>query len=354
VQIYLGVQMDMKHFLVATLGGVALVGGAFGQQAGANATRLESVGRQGQDQAVSQRAEKARSQSGTGAEEGTAPELFPGESDDLGPQQLLLKKPRAKMFELSSDTQALFTSNALLSERGHRGVGVFVQSAGLTFAPRPLELGDVKLAFRSGYRQQFWLYEPTTKNLNKLDFAFSGVFTSLRAIFSDELSVNVGVDYSRVLGFSDRSAWRSSPENYVDFTPSVSVDYSKKLSDKVGFSTSWITSVHWTDSASWRGTPSGRDNNRIDHSVVASLSWQAASKLVFQPNVRLQRVDYFEGKRADWFLSAGLGMIVPVTEAFSLRASFAVERRESNDLLFGTPDYDKMDASLSLSGLLRF
>ena len=331
-------------------------GVASAQQAGANATRLETVGRQGQDRAVAQRAEKARAADASGAQDATAPELFPGESDDLGPQQLLLKKPRAKMFELSTDMQALFTSNARLSEKNTRGVGIFVQSASLAFAPRPLEIGDVKLAFRSGYRQQFWFYEPTTRNLNSLDFAFSGLFTSVRAILSDEWSVNFGMDYSRVLGFSDRSAWRSSPENYVDWTPSVSVDYSRKLSDKVGFSASWITSVHWTDSPSWRGSTftSVRDNNRIDHSLVASLSWQAASKLVVQPNVRLQRVDYFEGKRADWFLSAGLGLIVPMSDAFSLRASVSVETRESNDLIGGTADYHKIDASLSLSGFLRF
>jgi hypothetical protein len=132
------------------------------------------------------------------------------------------------------------------------------------------------------------------------------------------------------------------------------VDYSKKLSDKVGFSASWISSVHWTDSASWRGRATDRDNNRIDHSVVASLSWQAAPKLVVQPNVRVQRVDYFEGKRADWFMSAGMGLIVPISEAFSVRGNISVEKRESNDVSFGTPDYAKLDASLSLSGLLRF
>lgn len=342
----------IQIFVVLAVGMVCLRD-ASAQQVGANATRLETVGRQGQNQAVTQRAEEVRSEA-AGVKEGVAPELFPGESDDLGPQQLLLKKPRAKMFELSTDTQALFSSNALLSERGHRGVGVFIQNASLAFAPRPLEIGEVKLAFRAGYRQQFWFYEPTTKNLNNLDFAFSGVFTSLRAILSDEWSVNLGMDYSRVLGFSDRSNWKSSPENYVDWTPSLSVDYSKKVSDKVGFSASWISSVHWTDSASWRGRSSARDNNRVDHSVVVSLSWQAASKLVVQPNVRVQRVDYFEGKRADWFFSAGLGLIVPMTEAFSVRGSLSLEQRESNDLLFGTPDYRKFDASLSLGGLLRF
>lgn len=346
--------MDMKTRWIFAVLCSGFVIDASGQQVGANATRLEGVGRQGQNQAVTQRADAVRSDATGGAQEGVAPELFPGESDDLGPQQLLLKKPRAKMFELSTETQAVFSSNALLSETGHRGVGVFVQSASLTFAPRPLEIGDVKLAFRTGYRQQFWFYEPTTKNLNALDFAFSGVFTSLRAILSDEWSVNLGMDYSRVLGFSDRSNWRSSPENYVDWTPSISVDYSKKVAEKVGFSASWITSVHWTDSASWRGRATDRDNDRIDHSVVVSLSWQAAPKLVVQPNVRVQRVDYFEGKRADWFLSAGLGLIVPLTEAFSVRANLSIEQRESNDVLFGTPDYRKLDASLSLSGLLRF
>lgn len=345
--------MKTKRFLAFVLLSFGFAESAFSQQAGANATRLEGVGRQGQNQAVTQRAEQVRSNE-AGAQEATAPELFPGESDDLGPQQLLLKKPRPKLFELSAETQALYSSNAFLSEAGHRGVGVFVQNASLTFAPRPIEIGETKLAFRAGYRQQFWFYEPTTKNLNALDFTFSGIFSSVRAILSDEWSVNLGLDYSRVLGFSDRSNWMSAPENYVDWTPSLSVDYSKKLSDTVGFSASGMTSVHVTDSPSWRGRNSTRDNDRVDYSVVASLSWQAASKFVVQPNVRVQRVDYFEGKRADWFMSAGVGFIVPLTEAFSVRASVSFEQRESNDLLFGTPDYRKTDASLGVSGFLRF
>ena len=49
-------------------------------------------------------------------EEEVAPETYPGESEDLGPQVLLKqKKKRDPLFEFSSDTMFMWTSNALNS-----------------------------------------------------------------------------------------------------------------------------------------------------------------------------------------------------------------------------------------------
>src|SRR3954467_3099221 len=46
----------------------------------------------------------------------TAPELYPGESEDIGPQRLLKLKPRHEWFEGLVDSQFFYTSNGRLSE----------------------------------------------------------------------------------------------------------------------------------------------------------------------------------------------------------------------------------------------
>src|SRR4051812_1274268 len=47
----------------------------------------------------------------------TAPELYLGESADVGPQFLVIEKHRKTFFEAGVDTQLLYTSNVLLTEK---------------------------------------------------------------------------------------------------------------------------------------------------------------------------------------------------------------------------------------------
>src|SRR5690242_19568975 len=50
-----------------------------------------------------------------------APELFPGEIEDVGPQFLVAREQQAaaerKLFEAFFDTQLFYTSNALMTEK---------------------------------------------------------------------------------------------------------------------------------------------------------------------------------------------------------------------------------------------
>src|SRR5450432_2530753 len=45
-----------------------------------------------------------------------APELYPGENADVGPQRILRLKPRKTYFEVIADSQCLYTGNVYLSE----------------------------------------------------------------------------------------------------------------------------------------------------------------------------------------------------------------------------------------------
>ena len=46
------------------------------------------------------------------------PELFAGESDDVGPQSVLKMKPRRTLFEASADAQYFYSDNMFLANGG--------------------------------------------------------------------------------------------------------------------------------------------------------------------------------------------------------------------------------------------
>src|SRR5437868_2280604 len=62
-------------------------------------------------------------------ERDTAPELFPGESSDIGPQSVLRTKARKTWFEAIADVQYFYTDNMFLTEQNKQETGVLVSTA---------------------------------------------------------------------------------------------------------------------------------------------------------------------------------------------------------------------------------
>jgi len=89
-------------------------------------------------------------------EEEVAPETYPGESEDLGPQVLLKqKKKRDPLFEFSSDTMFMWTSNALtagLNDPNKARTSIVSETFSLALAPKAWDVGSGKLSLRTGYR----------------------------------------------------------------------------------------------------------------------------------------------------------------------------------------------------------
>ncbi len=85
-----------------------------------------------------------------------APELYPGENEDIGPQHVLRVKPRRTMFEVGVDSQYFYTANALLNPSGQRQIStaVAVNTIQAAFTPGPFKLGKRQVFPHRG------LYEP--------------------------------------------------------------------------------------------------------------------------------------------------------------------------------------------------
>src|SRR5436190_21831417 len=70
-----------------------------------------------------------------------APELYPGENEDVGPQHMLRLKQRHQYFRAFVDSQYYFTSNARLSAQPDPST-VFINTIQAEFTPKPFKLLD--------------------------------------------------------------------------------------------------------------------------------------------------------------------------------------------------------------------
>jgi hypothetical protein len=332
--------------------------------------QLESIKTREQTQALSP------SSLSKPAEEETLPQLYPGESQDLGSQKLLRQKPKKSYFEAFADSQFSYTSNALLSDTGPQDAGIWATTLSAAFAPQPFELGPGKLAVRAGYRQLFWIYDIKKENapsgLNQNNFLFGTVFLSGRYSFLDNWGATLGLDYNRVLTGQAGSDWQWSrlvefghwKETYVELTPNWGVDRSFNLSARWSGSLAYSGAYHFSSADPQSAQQSTRrSNDRIDNALMASLMFVPTEQFMIQPFARVLHSAYTrsgavdpaagnDSHRRDWTHSFGLNVMWMPTPALAVRATAGGEFRDSSDPII--PDYSKFDTSLGLSVSIRF
>ncbi len=80
-----------------------------------------------------------------------APELYPGESQDIGPQSVLAIKPRKTLVEAIADSEFFHTDNVFLDHNYHQSSGVLVSTRANRPCPHALSIG------RRPVRPTHWL-----------------------------------------------------------------------------------------------------------------------------------------------------------------------------------------------------
>ncbi|MES2309882.1 MAG: hypothetical protein V4507_13580, partial [Verrucomicrobiota bacterium] len=95
-------------------------------------------------------------------EEEQAPEVIPGDREDMGPQYLVKRKVIRRWWDVRLDSQYLYTSNMLLQANGwnHRAVDttLLASTAEFRFAPDPILIGSDALLPMVGFRHQWFNY----------------------------------------------------------------------------------------------------------------------------------------------------------------------------------------------------
>lgn len=278
----------------------------------------------------------------------SAPELFPGELEDVGPQFLVIQRQqRYQWVEVFADSQFYYTSNALLSEKGNDDTGIMVNTAQVTITPPPFSLLGGQASVRAGYRHQIWLYslDNTANQLNNFDFDVSTVFLGFRHTWNDVWVAGAGIDYNRYL--SHDNDWT---EFYVELAPGWGLERIFTFGDKATLSAAYAGAYHWTQTDP---NPTQHINDRLDNIFALTYTRELCEHVTMQAYYHFQWAHYTENSdRNDIYNTLGLSLAYSPTEWFSVRGFINYENRNSTDDLVA--DYNKVDAGGGLSLVLRF
>ena len=281
-----------------------------------------------------------------------APELYPGEMDDVGPQFLLVPTQGAaapaghKWFEAFIDTQLYYTSNATLTENGNADTGLMVSTLQAAINLPTFDLLGGQVAAKAGYRHQWWLYSlnDSGSGLNDFDFAVSTIFLQARHTFGEQWAAGLGLDYNRLL--SRENDWT---EFYTELVPSWYVERNFAFGEKAALTAGLYGAYHWTHT----DDPIAHINDRLDTSIGIAYSYELAPGLIAQPYYRIQWSHYTANSdRNDLYNTLGFGLNYALGEHASLRTFIGYENRESTDTLIA--DYGKWDSGAGLTLSVRF
>jgi hypothetical protein len=280
-----------------------------------------------------------------------APELYPGESEDVGPQLLVLEKaPKVQKpiwFEVALDTQYFYTSNMFLTEKGNLDTGILITTLQAALAPPPIPLSTGQLTLRSGYRQQRYMYglDKTSNNLNNFDFDVGTAYGLVQYSYSQLWSGFFELDYSRYLSHEEN--WT---EFYTEWVPTWGLERQIPLGEKHLLSVAYTGANHWTYTDP---LPTTNVNDRLDSILSLTWSWHLSPSVLLQPYYRVQYTHYWQNAiRNDYFHTLGAALVWQLKPWAALRAFTSWESRDSNDPLI--QDYQKFDSGVGLTLALRF
>ncbi len=289
------------------------------------------------------------------------PELYAGESSDVGPQSVLQIKPRRTWFTAYADAQYFYSDNIFLANNRKTGGDVLVSTVQAALAPSAFEVGDGLLSPRVGYRQQWFSYGLATSKtvlaydfnsnkfkqaeLDEFDFNAMTIFTDI--VWSRaNWTATLGGDFCQLM---DSSAYNEFYKEYVprwalrrDFSPNAGTMLS------IGYEGDY----RLTDTPNTPPKTGNNFNDRTDQSLVVIGSWQLCRYAILQPSYRLQYTHFTTTTRDDYLNSFGLALYCPVTSAITVRAYISYDNLNTDG--FYAQNYDNLNIGGGLNLSIRF
>lgn len=296
-------------------------------------------------------------QSGMSLAPGEAPpELFPGESTDVGPQSILKLKPRRRHWEASTDSQYLYTSNMLLTEAptARTATSLLVNTVQFAMAPDAYELRGRSFSPRIGFRHQWFNYglEDSGRNLDAFDFDAQTIFLDGRYSVAENWIANLGLNYTRLLGHQPGVADHN--EFYKEWAPRWGLERYLPLGERQVIRLGYQGEYHVSEVDPVPPVLTAGRNDRLDQTFIASYTHAFNAHLIAQPFYRFQYTAYTASgaDRNDFLNTVGLALAWVFNEYASVRLFTTYDYKESDNALVA--DYRKFDAGGGLSLRIRF
>jgi len=289
-----------------------------------------------------------------------APEFYPGETSDVGPQTVV-QYPRHTHFEASVDEQYFYCDNVFLAHSGRQSSDILVSTLNFAFTPSPVVFAGGTLSPRIGYQHQWFNYGLTG---DQTDTVFD--YQTFR---SGEVAISK-FDFNSAMPFIDatwkRGDWTATfgvdarwlldsttfNEFYHEFVPNWSVGRTFLLSGKASvyvgyqgdyrFSWSFHPPFHYND----------QFNDRTDQGVLVAGTWWLCDHAALQPYYRFQYSCYSTVKRHDRLHSVGVTLLMPVTPNIILRGFVGYDNMNTDG--FFSQNYENLNAGGGLNLSVRF
>jgi hypothetical protein len=278
-----------------------------------------------------------------------APELYPGENSDVGPQRILRVAPRPTPWELYLDSQFFYTNNATFSSNPKTGSGVFVNTAQISYSPGPYALGPGSFAPSAGLASQWYNYG--RKSLAPFSFNAQTGFLTGKYNLGTDWQVFGGASYTRLLK-------PNYEESYREYLPNLGVQRLFTIRDNLIVILADQVAYHFTHVPPVPFFASSTTiNDRFDDTVNLAVAWQLSSHLIAQPYYRFQYTYYRKdtlqtSSRSDYLQTGGLTLAYYFNKTASVRTFFNYNAKKSSDRL--TPDYQEYDGGLGVSADIKF
>jgi hypothetical protein len=290
------------------------------------------------------------------SESNSVPQLYEGETSDVGPQSVVQTKARHTLFEAYADAQFFYSDNVFLTEKRKVDTGVLVSTVEFALAPTPYAVGNGTLAPRLGYQHQWFDFGlggaklPGTP-LQLRDFDFNA-----QTVFADALwtqgkwSFGGGLDATRLMQTDGYHQF------YEELVPNWIARRTFSLNDQTAFAMAYegdyrVTSIE----PQFLEFATSDANDRTDHSLVLTLTHVLCKHAVLQPYYRMKYTHFTEfpnSARNDYLNSLGAGLYLLVCPHFTVRTFVNYDI-----LVSGNPrveNYHKLDAGGGIDVSFRF
>jgi hypothetical protein len=295
------------------------------------------------------------------ADTNAVPELYAGESSDLGPQSVLQVKPRRTLFKAFADEQYFYTDNMFLADHDKQGVDVLVSTVQAALAPSPYPVGGGLLSPQIGFQEQWFSYGLAGSPLIQIQNLANNQYQNVRLDYFDfnALTAFGNISWSRgkwtfTLGGDFRQLQDSDgyTEFYREYVPTWSVRRDFATSDTTALSIGYEGDYRITDTA-YVPTGEGTDfNDRTDHAVFVAGSWRLCRFATLQPSYRFQYTHFTSIHREDYLNSFGLTLDCPITDQITLRTYISYDHLNTDGAFVN--NFDQLAAGGGINLTVRF